>query len=126
MVARWVTRGSVASALIALALPGAAAQDGGENYANWPVLRSSFPSTGGGGVMIKGYDPVISKGKCMTTFMTAVAPDEVYFNVVEYEALPVQGGTLCTNGTWRSFDGKDSGTTPFRMFFKDGVFRAAP
>jgi hypothetical protein len=40
--------------------------------------------------------------------------------------VAAQGGTLCTNGRWRSFDGKDSGTTPFRMFFKNGVFRAQP
>jgi hypothetical protein len=35
-------------------------------------------------------------------------------------------GHCRTNGRWRSFDGKSSGTTPFRMFFKDGVFRGAP
>jgi hypothetical protein len=123
MFRRFVIWSTAAASVIALGLLGVGAQ---ENYANWPVLTSTFPSTGGGGVMIKGYDPVISKGKCVTTFMAAVPPDEVYFNVVEYEAVPTQGGMLCSNGRWRSFDGKDSGTTPFRMFYKDGVFRATP
>jgi hypothetical protein len=55
---------------LALAAPGALAQ---ENYESWPVLRSTFPSTGGGGIVIKGHDPVITGGKCLTTFM-AVEP----------------------------------------------------
>jgi hypothetical protein len=38
----------------------------------------------------------------------------------------VQGGRLCANGKWRSMDGSATGTTPFRMFFKDGSFRRAP
>ena len=71
-----------------------------ENYENWPVLRSTFPSTGGGGIMIKGYDPVITGGKCVTTFM-AVEPGsdpKVYPNFIEFEATPAQGGTLCHGG----------------------------
>ena len=123
MISHGAKRVLTAAALLALTLSGVAAQD--ENYASWPLLTSTFPSTGGGGVMIKGYDPVISKGKCLTTFMAAVPPDEVYFHVGEYDAVPAQGGTLCLNGRWKSFDGA-AGTTPFRMFFKDGVFRAAP
>ena len=112
--------------LLALALlaPPAIAQ---ENYESWPKLASTFPSTGGGGFVIKGYDPVIVGGKCVTTFM-AVAPDgkEVYANFAEFEAQPAQGGTLCTNGKWRAFEGGATGTTPFRFFFKDGIFRAGP
>jgi hypothetical protein len=47
MIGRW-TNGAVAlAALVALSLPGAGAQD--ERYEAWPVLRSTFPSTGGGG-----------------------------------------------------------------------------
>src|SRR5262245_63446798 len=57
-------------ALLVVAAPGASAQ---ENYESWPLLRSTFPSTGGGGIMIKGYDPVVTGGKCLTTFM-AVEP----------------------------------------------------
>jgi len=111
------------AAVLALA-PIAARAD--EDFAKWPALTSTFPSTGGGGYIIKGYDPVISGGKCITTFMATLPPNEVYLNVAEYDAVPAQGGTLCTNGTFRSFDGKSSGTTPFRMFYKDGQFRGAP
>ena len=109
--------------LLALA-PQAARAD--EDFSKWPMLTSTFPSTGGGGYIIKGYDPVIAGGKCITTFMATLPPNEVYLNVAEYDAVPAQGGTLCTNGTFRSFDGKSSGTTPFRMFYKDGQFRGAP
>jgi hypothetical protein len=111
--------------LLALAAPGASAQ---ENYQSWPVLRSTFPSTGGNGIMIKGYDPVITGGKCVTTFM-AVEPGadpKVYANVIEFEAVAVDGGTLCRNGKWRAFDGGATGTTPYRVFFKDGVFHGSP
>lgn len=97
-----------------------------DDFEKWPVLKSTFPSTGGGGITIKGYDPVITGGKCVTTFM-AVEPGEnpnVYSNVAEFDAVAAQGGILCTNGRWRSFDGSANGTTPFRFFFKDGVFRA--
>lgn len=99
-----------------------------ESYGSWPPLRSTFPSTGGGGFTIKGYDPVITGGKCITTFM-AVEPGpepKVYPNVVEFDAVQVEGGTLCQNGQWRSFDGASKGTTPYQVFFKDGVFRGSP
>ena len=89
---------------LALAAPAARAQ---ESYESWPALRSSFPSTGGGGIIIKGYDPVITGGKCVTTFM-AVEPGadpKVYPNFIEFEAEAVQGGTICQNGKWRAFDG---------------------
>jgi hypothetical protein len=114
-----------AAALVAFAVSGARAQD---NYDSWPPLKSTFESTGGNGIMIKGYDPVILRDKCVTTFMAVTpAPDvNVYFNVIEFEATPVAGGTLCANGKWRAMDGSATGTTPFRMFFKDGAFRRAP
>ena len=54
----------------------------GDNFESWPLLKSTFPSTGGGGITIKGYDPVVSGAKCITTFM-AVEPGEnpnVYAN----------------------------------------------
>ncbi len=99
-----------------------------ESFESWPVLKSSFPSTGGGGFVIKGYDPVITGNKCITTFM-AVEPGatpNVYANVIEFEAMPAQGGTLCHNGKWRAFEGGATGTTPFRVFLKDGVWRGSP
>jgi len=110
-------------ALLAPAAPGLAQ----ENYESWPLLKSTFLSTGGNGIIIKGYDPVIVGGKCVTTFM-AVTPDaepKIYPNFIEYEAVPAAGGTLCQNGKWRAFEGGASGTTPFRIFFKDGVFRGS-
>ena len=99
-----------------------------ENYESWPVLKSTFASTGGGGITIKGYDPVIVGGKCVTTFMAVEAGEKpnVYPNFIEFEAVPAAGGTLCQNGKWRAFDGGATGTTPFRIFFKDGVFRGSP
>jgi hypothetical protein len=99
-----------------------------DDMAAWPPLRSTFPSTGGGGIMIKGYDPVVTGNRCITTFMavTSDATPQVFASVVEFDAVPQDGGLLCTNGRWRSFDGGQSGTTPFRMFLKDGIFRAAP
>ena len=88
-------------AFLAIAIaPSRARAEGQESYASWPLLRSTFPSTGGNGFTIKGYDPVIAGGKCITTFM-AVEPGpapKVYSNVVEFDAVPVQGGTLCQNG----------------------------
>jgi len=108
-----------------LASLSAAAQTN-EDYTRWPVLKSTFPAETGDGTMIKGYDPVIIGKKCLTSFMAVTPSNEVYFNVVEFDAVPTQGGTLCTEGKWKSFDGKSNGTTQFRMFFKDGVFHAAP
>jgi hypothetical protein len=117
-----------AAAFVFFAFSSAQAQDGQENYATWPPLTSTFESTGGNGIIIKGYDPVVLRDKCVTTFMAVTpAPDvNVYFNAIEFEASQVQGGTLCANGKWRAIDGSATGTTPFRMFFKDGSFRRAP
>ncbi len=115
----------ISMAILAVVSPAASAQ---EAYEAWPLLRSTFPSTGGGGIMIKGYDPVITGRKCMTTFM-AVAPGAdpaVYPSLIEFEAVEVQGGTLCQNGKWRAFEGGAEGTTSYRVFFKDGVFRGSP
>jgi hypothetical protein len=97
-----------------------------ERYENWPVLVNPFESTGGGGVMIGEYNPIIVGNKCVTDF-TATLPDgKVYYNVIEFETVQVQGGTLCTNGAWRARDGSASGTTPFRVFLKDGLVRRSP
>ena len=97
-----------------------------ESYESWAVLMNPFESTGGGGVMIGEYHPVIVGNKCTTNF-TATLPDgKIYYNVVEFEIVQVQGGTLCTKGEWRARDGSASGTTPFRVFIKDGVTRRSP
>ena len=39
--------------------------------------------------------------------------------------MPTQGGILCTNGKWRSKGGAATGTTPFRVFIKNGIRRSS-
>ena len=114
---------ALATAVTLIKIPEGLAE---ENYESWAVLVNPFESTGGGGVMIGEYNPVIVGSKCVTNF-TATLPDgKVYYNVVEFETVQVQGGTLCTEGKWRARDGSASGTTPFRVFIKDGVTRRSP
>ena len=115
--------GLTAAALAWLPASGAWAQ---ENYEAWPILQRTFPSTGGGGIMIGEYNPVIVGDKCATDFTATEPGGTVYYNTVEFDAVPAQGGTLCTNGKWRARDGSASGTTPYRVFFKDGVARGSP
>jgi len=86
---------AAASAVLLLAIAGAAGQ---ENYASWELLENPFESTGGGGIMIGGYDPVIVGDKCRTDFTATEPGGKVYYNKDEFDAVPVQGGTLCTNG----------------------------
>lgn len=113
----------LASVLLGFAAQGAAAQ---ENYESWAPLQPVFESTGGGGIMIGGYDPVIVGDKCVTKFTATEPGGKVHYNVVEFETVAVQGGILCTNGRWRAEDGSMSGTTPFRVFIKDGIVRRPP
>jgi hypothetical protein len=106
--------------------PAALAQQ--DDYASWPPLTPAFESTGGGGIMIGGYNPVVTGNTCRTDF-TATEPGpggKVYHNTVEFDAMPAQGGILCTNGRWRARDGSMSGTTPLRVWWKDGVARRSP
>jgi hypothetical protein len=114
--------------LLGVLLAFAAALGAEEDYAPWPPLQRSFPSTGGGGVVIGEYDPVVEGDRCRTAF-TATTPDgQVFRNLVVFRAVPAQGGTLCTDGRWRAADGgAASGSTPFRVFFgPDGVRRGSP
>ena len=114
---------AAASALMALTVTGTAAQ---ENYESWALLQSTFESTGGGGIMIKEYNPVIVGDKCVTNFTATEPSGKIYYNMVEFDAVPAQGGILCTDGKWRAVDGSASGTTPLRVFIKDGVSRRSP
>ncbi len=118
-----VRAGVLAAVLVSVAFAPASADD---NYESWPLMRSEFPSTGGGGIIIKEYDPVIVGDKCRTDFTATEPGGTVYYNSVEFDAVPTQGGILCTNGKWKSRDGSASGTTPYRVFIKDGVRRGAP
>jgi hypothetical protein len=111
--------------LAAAALFAAAPAWSQTNYESWPVLKNPFPSTGGGGVMIDKYDPVVANGKCTTDF-TAIVEGKPYYNEVSFDAVPAAGGILCTNGKWRAKDGSAEGTTPFEVFIKDGVKRMKP
>jgi hypothetical protein len=97
-----------------------------EAYETWPVLQAEFPSTGGGGIVIRGYAPVVEGATCRTDFQ-AVQPDgTTHRNTVAFDAVPVSGGILCTNGRWRSLTGDASFTTGFRVLIKDGVRRGSP
>ena len=62
-----------------------------ENYDSWPRLRSEFPSTGGGDIVIKGYDPVIVGGKCVPDFSAHTPDGKAHYNVVEFEIVAVAG-----------------------------------
>lgn len=97
-----------------------------ENYDSWEPIKPLFESTGGGGVMIGGYNPVVAGAKCATDFSTHEPNGNVSWASVEFDAVPTQGGVLCVNGKWRTKDGGASGTTPFRVFIKDGVKRGSP
>jgi hypothetical protein len=114
---------AVAGMVIALATASPSAE---ENFESWALLQNTFESTGGGGVMIGGYEPVIVGNKCVTDFTATEPGGKVHHNRVEFDAVPAQGGVLCTNGRWRSVDGSMSGTTPLRVFIKDGVRRRSP
>jgi hypothetical protein len=101
---------------------GVAAQD---DFEHWAPLKDPFPSTGGGGIMIHDYDPVVADGKCTTNFRAIEPNGTVYRNAITFEAVETHGGVLCTNGSWRSLDGSATGTTPFRVFIKGGVKRGS-
>jgi len=121
---------SVVAAVLAACLHvslACAQQPAGEVFADWPLLTDTFESTSGGGIIIKGYDPVIKGNTCSTNFSATLPDGQVFYNIVEFDAVPMQGGTLCTNGKYRAVDGSASGTTPFRVFFdKAGVRRRSP
>ena len=112
----------LAAIVISSAMAQAPAQ---EDFSKWPLLNGDFESTGGGGIIIRGYTPVVKGAICETNF-TAHEPGangKVYANAVTFDASPVQGGTLCANGRWRSLDSSATGTTPLQVFIKDGVMR---
>ncbi|KPF71874.1 hypothetical protein IP69_05245 [Bosea sp. AAP35] len=109
--------------MVALLLAGPALAH--DNYESWPVLSDPFPSTGGGGIMIHDYNPVVSGVQCMTNFRAVEPNGTTYNNYVLFDAVETKGGVLCTNGRWRSTDGGGTGRTTFRVFIKDGVKRGS-
>jgi hypothetical protein len=113
------------AAILALFAVAAMAQSG-EDYGSWPLHRPSFESTGGGGYIIGDYNPVVAGGRCTTDFTVRGPDGSLGRNTVEFDAIETQGGVLCTNGRWRSIDGAGlSGTTPYRVFIRDGVIRGS-
>lgn len=114
---------AAAAAFLSLTMATAFAE---ENYARWAPLQTPFESTGGGGIMIGGYDPITVSDKCRTDFTATEPGGKVYTNKIEFDAVQVQGGILCTNGKWQAIDGSMSGTTPFKVFIKDGIRRRSP
>jgi hypothetical protein len=117
-------RHTVPLSLIAVVLNvvSAVAQD---DFESWSPLKNPFPSTGGGGIMIHDYDPVVADGTCTTNFRAIEPNGTVYRNAITFEAAETQGGVLCTGGKWRSLDSNATGTTPFRVFIKGGVKRGS-
>ena len=87
----------VVAALIAVGLIGARSGRGRaqENFESWRLHTPNFPSTGGGGIIIGEYNPVIVGDKCKTDFTATEPNGTVYYNSVEFDAVPAQGGILC-------------------------------
>lgn len=89
----------------------------------WAPLPESFPSTGGGGWTIGEYRPQVILDRCVTGF-TATSPDgEVFRNIVVWRAREGFGGTLCEDAHWAANDRSAQGTTPIRVFIRDGQVR---
>lgn len=113
----------VLPAILALGLAAPAVAD---EHAAWPPHLPRFESTGGGGVIIDEYHPVVIGDRCVTRF-TATLPDgRVFANYAVFEARPVAGGVLCTAGRWGAVDGSATGTTPYRVFLGPDGPRRAP
>lgn len=115
--------------LLPLALGQHAAQAGAqmsETFDHWAKHVPNFPSTGGNGIMIGEYRPVVQGDTCSTDFTASEPGGKVYRNRVVFDAVPTQGGILCTNGRWHSLENDAKGTTPFRVFIRDGVTYASP
>jgi hypothetical protein len=107
---------------LALAAP-AAAQAPPADPNSWALLPESFPSSGGGGWVIGEYRPQLLLDRCVTGF-TATSPDgQVFRNIVVFRAREAFGGILCEDAHWAANDRSASGTTPIRVFIRDGAVR---
>jgi hypothetical protein len=119
-------RPSLIAVVIALAGPLPALAQDAPDFTTWPVLLQPFESTGGGGIMIDGYNPVIASGECRTDFSVAFPDGRKALNEATFDAVEAQGGVWCRNGRWRAKDGSTKGTTPFEMFVKAGIVYRLP
>jgi hypothetical protein len=109
--------------LLAIAASPAMAQT---NYGSWEPLQRRFESTGGGGVMIDEYDPIVIDDRCVTPFSATLPDGTIYRNIALFRAVPVQGGILCTQARWAAMDRSGQGTSPFQVFIRDGILRRSP
>lgn len=124
-----VGTGLILGSALGLILGAATAQTApvlAEDYGTWPAHQREFGSTGGGGVRIGAYDPVVNGALCTTDFTANLADGTILRNTAEFDAVPTQGGVLCTNGRWRSLESDARGTTPYRVFLRDGMIRGWP
>ncbi len=125
-----MVRIALALSTVLLLLPACQSVRPPPDYERWALLENPFESTTGGGVMIDGYDPVVGerggRGVCTTDYSVRAPNRPVLYSEIVFDAKPVQGGILCTNGRWRAKDGSTAGTTPFEVFIKDGVRRRSP
>jgi hypothetical protein len=96
------------------------------NYESWPPHLPNFESTTGGGVMIADYDPILLDDRCVTPFTVTLPDGQSFRNIVVFQAVPVQGGILCTRARWSALDRSSQGTSPYEVFIKDGVARRSP
>ena len=117
---------SFATPLASFALLAAVSASAEETYESWPLLHNPFESTGGGGIMIGEYNPLVVGSKCVTNFTATEPNGTVHYHIVEFDAVSAQGGVLCTDGKWRARDGSSSGMTPLQVFIKNGVTRRSP
>ena len=119
--------GRIAALLAALPLLLAAPMHGrAEGRDAWPLLEDRFESTGGGGYVIEGYHPVVIGAHCATAFVTLAPDGSRTRNLALFDAVAVDGGTLCTQGRWAAADGTAAGTTPIEVFIRDGKRRRSP
>ena len=72
---------ALAGSIVSLA--GASAQ---EDYESWPLLQNPFELTGGGGIMIGGYEPVVAGARCVTDFTATEPNGAVHHNMVAFDA----------------------------------------
>jgi hypothetical protein len=111
--------------LFALALLSPVLAQPAEDFSQWQILTQDLNSTTGK-AKISGYVPKVMGKMCSTDFTTTEEDGRISYNIAEFDAVEMQGGILCMNGKFRAKDGSASGTTPLRVFIKDGVQRRSP
>ncbi len=112
----------VAATLVALAVSAAAAQ---ENYESWEPMKDPFESTGGGGIMIGGYDPWWSATSAAPNFTATDPGGTVYPNMVEFDAVRPRAASSAPTASGGPSTAAPR-APPLRVFIRDGVSRGSP